>query len=273
MIATPDALWISYDGGLARVDPAANKVTRTITVAGGATYIAYGFGSFWVPNFDDELLRRVDVATGRTVAEIPVRDPMDLAATAEGVWVANHHTGTVSLIDPGTNAVTATVSVGPTGPSGPKGVAVIDGKVWVAVINTAQVAAIDPATRQVTETIPQVAAPAGPLAAMGSNLWVSEDGMQRSIDQVDLQRGAEISNTWVSGDVGTPLPVADGVWLPVGGSGTGRLLKLDAATDQPADAVTVPAGCQPDAAAAAFGSIWINCDNGTLLRLAPSDLP
>jgi YVTN family beta-propeller protein len=275
MIATPDAVWLAVNDGLARVDPATNRVARTIVVAGGAHYLAYGFGSFWVSNFDDQLVRRVDAVSGRTVAQIRVAYPLDLVATSAGVWVTNHHAGTVSLIDPATNAVAASVIVGPTGPSGPHELAVIDGRVWVTVENASQVVAFDPATRQVTETVEHVASPGGPLVATGNTLWVAED--LKSVNRVDLPHGAELANTWVGGIVGTMIAVPDGVWLtlndPETPNATGRLLKLSAATGQAVDAVAVPQGCQADGSVVAFGSIWVDCDNGTLLRLAPSALP
>ena len=45
------------------------------------------------------------------------------------VWVANAADGTVSRIDPETNEVVKTITVG----NAPAGIAVVDGSVWVSV--------------------------------------------------------------------------------------------------------------------------------------------
>jgi YVTN family beta-propeller protein len=47
----------------------------------------------------------------------------------DAIWVANSGDGTVSRIDPATNAVTKTISVG----HRPLGVAFANGLVWVTV--------------------------------------------------------------------------------------------------------------------------------------------
>jgi YVTN family beta-propeller protein len=55
--------------------------------------------------------------------------PVDVAAGAAGVWVANSRDGTVSRIDPHTNEVVATIRLG----KSPQAIAVGGGAVWVTV--------------------------------------------------------------------------------------------------------------------------------------------
>jgi len=71
-------------------------------------------------------------ALGRApqVTTIPVgRRPVDIAADATGVWVANAGDDSVSRIDPATGRVVATVRLG----NRPSGIAVGAGRLWVAV--------------------------------------------------------------------------------------------------------------------------------------------
>jgi YVTN family beta-propeller protein len=56
-------------------------------------------------------------------------NPAALAVGNDSVWVANSGDGSVSRIDPRTNAVTATVAVG----HRPQGIAIAAGAVWVTV--------------------------------------------------------------------------------------------------------------------------------------------
>jgi YVTN family beta-propeller protein len=265
-------MWVASATGLWGVDPATNRVTKTVTLPVGPEFLTYGFNSLWLTNFDAQVVLRVDPASGHVLARIPTAHPQGIVTTAEGVWVANHHEGKVTLIDPATNEAAAAVPVGPTGPSGPQGMAVIDGMIWVGMFNASQVVAVDPATRTVTTTVKDLSAPCGDLAASGSDLWVSECGEQKSVDQVDLSTGTFIRNTWVAGYVGTPIPVTDGVWLPL--NGAARLLRMSDVTGQPVDAIGLPDCARDDlsSASVAFGSIWITCGQ-SLLRLAPSQLP
>ena len=79
---------------------------------------------------------------------VPVgRGPLAIAAGLGGIWVGNSLDGTVSRIDPGTQAVTA-VDIGGT----PSGLAVGAGVV-VASDGSGSVKTIDPTSRSVT-TIP-----------------------------------------------------------------------------------------------------------------------
>ena len=274
MLATADAVWIGIGDGLLKVDPATNKVAKTIPLTISPEFLAFGFSSLWVTNFDSQVVLRVDPVTGRTLASIPATFPQGIVATPDGIWVANHRDGTVSRIDPQTNKITATVSVGPKGPSGPQRMLIVDGKIWVGMSNASQVVEVDPATKSVVVTVTGVPSPCGDMAVSGKDLWISECGDQKSVDRVDVASGKLISNTWVAGNVGTPIPVADGVWLPLN---TQRLLKISANTGRPVDAVALPSGCTSDSdipnAVVAFGSIWVGCQNSAVLRLAPSALP
>ncbi len=66
-------------------------------------------------------MSRIDPRTGRVLQRIGVGNaPGPIEAGADAVWVGNTLDGTVSRIDPGTNAVSATIPVGD-GPRKPRG--------------------------------------------------------------------------------------------------------------------------------------------------------
>ena len=65
------------------------------------------------------------------------------------MWVADHHDGAITRIDPKTNRVVATIPIGPTGADGPLTMTAGPDGVCVGVPNIGSVVRIDPATNKV----------------------------------------------------------------------------------------------------------------------------
>ena len=70
----------------------------------------------------------VDGVTVRTLALDARAAPIDVAFAFGSIWIANHHSATVTRMDPATMAVQATIDVGP----GPGWFAATDDAVWVS---------------------------------------------------------------------------------------------------------------------------------------------
>ena len=69
------------------------------------TAIAVADGALWVADAHEDVVRRVDLRTRRTIATIPVgRAPYGIVAAFGSIWVTNADDGTVSRIDLHTNA-------------------------------------------------------------------------------------------------------------------------------------------------------------------------
>ena len=86
-------------------------------------------GPCGVANTLDGTVSRIDPATNAVSATIPVGDgPASIAAGDDGVWVANELSGTVTRIDPAGNAVAETIETG----QRPVGLALDGDRVWVA---------------------------------------------------------------------------------------------------------------------------------------------
>jgi ABC-type branched-subunit amino acid transport system substrate-binding protein/DNA-binding beta-propeller fold protein YncE/predicted Ser/Thr protein kinase len=141
--------------GISRVDPGSLKVTRTIELSReenaygpppsvGFPQMAIGAGALWAAGADNRVYR-IDLATGRIVAKIPVVARVStLAAGAEGVWFLNWTNADVSRIDPATNRVTDRIRVD----SGPlAGIAVGGGSVWVTSQDDGRLWRIEPGRR------------------------------------------------------------------------------------------------------------------------------
>ena len=95
--------------------------------------------------------------------------PLFLAAGEGGVWALNQGDGTVTRIDPATNAVAATIDVGVPGTGGD--IATGAGRVWVRA-KPVLLSAIDPSTNVVVERFGPPAG-SGAVRVAGRHVWVT----------------------------------------------------------------------------------------------------
>jgi YVTN family beta-propeller protein len=182
LAVTPGAVWVTNAGAggdsVARIDPQTNRLTgRPVNTGASPQSLAVGGGSLWVANHDERTVTRIDQASGKVVADIPVpSEPHRVAYGADAVWVGNWHDNSVSRIDPGTNRV-----VGSPIPIGfhAGNLAVGAGDLWVtsdyrpeAAPEDVVVVRIDPQTDQAVETVALGGHPID-VAATASGVWVS----------------------------------------------------------------------------------------------------
>jgi YVTN family beta-propeller protein len=112
---------------VARVDPATNRVAATVPVAPEVAAIAVGAGAVWVAS-DDGTLTKIDPETNVATATVDLGGALsDVAVGFGSVWVANSGAHNVARVDPETTDVVATIRTG----RAPEGIAVGDGAVWV----------------------------------------------------------------------------------------------------------------------------------------------
>jgi virginiamycin B lyase len=157
LAAAGGSVWVSGNHGLYRIDPAGNRVTKVDVCCGE---VAAGAGGLWMANGMDGTVLRVDPATGRVVARIPVAAaaasegpfPFRIAAAGGTVWVTSETVqpkpGDASLlwrIDAAGNRLAGTLRVGTVGRNhiSPT-VAAGDGAVWVTVADGDAVLRIRP---------------------------------------------------------------------------------------------------------------------------------
>jgi YVTN family beta-propeller protein len=183
--ATPGAVWVTNSGGggdsVARIDPQTNRVAgRPVRTGASPQSLAIGGGSLWVANHDARTVTRIDLASGKVVAVIPVpSEPHRVVYGAGAAWVGNWHDNSVSRIDPTTNQV-----VGSPIPIGfhAGNLAVGADGVWVtsdyrvdAAAEDVVVVRIDPRSNRAVETIAVGGHPID-VAATGDAVWVSVAG-------------------------------------------------------------------------------------------------
>jgi YVTN family beta-propeller protein len=183
LAATPGDVWVTNSGGggesVARIDPQTNRLAGRPTVTGASPQsLAVGGGSLWVANHDARTVTRIDLASGKVVADIPVpSEPHRVAYGAGAAWVGNWHDNSVSRIDPHTNRVVG--SPIPIGFHHAGNLVVGAGDLWVtsdyrtnAAAEDVVVVRVDPQANRAVETIAMGGHPID-VAATDGAVWVS----------------------------------------------------------------------------------------------------
>jgi DNA-binding beta-propeller fold protein YncE len=281
-IAVADGVvWVQAAGTVVRIDPATNAaVGEPLRVPANAEAIAVGRGALWAASIapgdlgtpGEDVVTRLDLATGRTVATIKVgRAPLDLAVTPEAVWVTNSGGGgdSVARIDPQTNRLAGRpVRTG----ASPQSLAVGGGSLWVANHDERTVARIDLASGRVVADIPVPSEPHRVAYGAGA-VWVG-NWHDDSVSRIDPATNRV---------VGSPIPIgahhagnlavgAGGVWVTSdyrvdGAAEDTVVVRIDAQTNRAVETIAV--GGHPIDVAAAGGAVWVSVANpGRLLRIA-----
>jgi YVTN family beta-propeller protein len=156
LAAAGGSIWVSGNYGLYRIDPAGNRVTPVDVCCGE---VAAGAGALWMANGMDRTVLRLDPATGRVLASIPVppaaapEGPFRIAAGGGAVWVTSETVkpkpGDASLlwrVDAAANRFAGTLRVGTVGRNhiSPTVAAGGDGTVWVTVADADAVLRVRP---------------------------------------------------------------------------------------------------------------------------------
>jgi virginiamycin B lyase len=158
-----------------------------------------------------------------------------MAADSTAVWVYNGETGNLLRIDPQTNQVVATLSVGlgcpPHAPCG--GVALGQGAVWVMAGAASRLVRVDPQTNQIVATIPFPVAqnPSLNVFVTPGAVWVT-DYYDNTIFRIDPQTNKIASVlTPLAGPTGVAF-AAGSLWEAEAHNSPDGLTRLDPATMQ-----------------------------------------
>ena len=134
--------------------------------------IATSSGAVWAGKGDTKSLVRIDPASDRVVATISVGvEPWYIVASDTAVWLSDWRTNTVVRVNPTSNSVVASVAGLAAGPTG---LALSPGAVWVASSRDNTLTRIDTATNRVAATLATDPTPLPVTYAYGS-VWVRNE--------------------------------------------------------------------------------------------------
>jgi YVTN family beta-propeller protein len=250
---------------VAEIDPKTNRVIGQVPVGARPAAIAFGSGSVWVANLDDQTVSRID-PTSRSASLIQVTDtPTGLGTSSGAVWVVGSTptspSVTVRRINPQFDNIAGETRVGNVVPGGQGSVATLGDAVWVAPSSGLVSRLLPRSTRVVQQFDPN----AGPTAiAVGAGaVWVTDSGAD-TVTRIDPT------------GLTTPVPVGHGPSaIAVGAGGVWVADTLDDAVariDPGTRAVTatIPVGRAPTGVAVGAGSVWVaSSGDGTVTRIDP----
>jgi YVTN family beta-propeller protein len=254
--------WVAVESGVVRIDP---DTDEAVEVIGGLTPpygFNVGFGSAWISRADEEIPRgwieRYDLESGELLASIDVGlMPLETITAFDSIWVPNHHSSSVSRIDPTTNEVIATIEV-EGGHGDPYGLAADSRRLWTSSPNGGHISGIDPATNEVVEEV--AAWGCGIVAAAGRVWWHSSCKHWR----VRAFDAAEPSAIEEFGSPPAGMPVTDGqrVWAVAFSEEGGHLLLTPMDPETLAFGMTIDTGvAEPEGWAVGFGTLWVSKGN------------
>ena len=226
--------------------------------------VAASKGAVWAGKGDTKSLVRIDPATDRIVAMIPIGvEAWYVAATDGAVWVSDWRSDTVVRVDPATNQVAATIRGLP---SGPTGIAVAPGGVWVASSRADTLTRIDPATNQAAAAVHTDLVPLPVLFAYGS-VWVRNEFREGNgtVQRIDPATNQVVATIPVGPDIGRDgldglADLDGGVWV----AGL-QLERIDPATNR----VVKRSGHSANAVWSGAGSLWTVDIAYSISRITP----
>jgi YVTN family beta-propeller protein len=257
--ATPAATRIG--DRVVRIDPQKGTVTAEYAVGDHPSGVAFGEGSVWVTNANDNTVTRIDPASGKTTT-IPVQaSPRSITAGVGAIWVGNDTGGSVSRIDPATNTV-KTIDLGVGVGSHTIAIAADDatGSVWVSigapiqeqstVLNHFDIGQIDPTTNTFTKTTEAGCCYHAAMAAASGAVWFATDN--GTVLEFDARTGmVKWSHRFGATNFYSVTADQEAVWLgsstqpsgpqPVGTSG-GTIWPLDPSTNSLGTPISVGGG-------------------------------
>jgi virginiamycin B lyase len=265
VLVTDDSVWVAGTKpySIQRIDPATNKVVARVTLPGEAcSGLAFGFGSVWVPVCGEKSsLVRVDARTNTILTVLPVGPAGPeggITTSADSVWMVTDKRGTLTRIDPVTNAVRQTISILP----GSYNPLFSDGVVWITGFDSSLLVAVDASTGAVLPPIPVGPKPRF-LAAGGGSMWTLNQG-DGSVSRVDTTT-RKLSGTIAAGIPGRGGDIcygADSAWATVFGI---PLTQIDAKTNK---LLRQWVGRGGDSVRFGHGSIWLtDYHHGLLWRI------
>ncbi len=255
---------------VALIDPGSNRVVGQVPNVGARpASIAYGSGSLWVANLDDQTVARINPDTRTIERTVAVEDtPTGLATSPAAVWVvgsnATSASVTVRRIDPDFNTVSARTPIGNVVIGGPGSVAAAGRTVWVAP-SSGLLSRLDPGNGRVVSRIDPNAGPAGvAVDASAGAVWVT-GGDANTVTRIDPT--GLLTPIAVGHDPSGIAVGADGVW--VADTLDNAVVRIDPATR--AVTTTIPVGRSPAGVAVGDSAVWVaNSGDGTVTRIDPS---
>jgi YVTN family beta-propeller protein len=206
---------------------------------------------------------RIPIERLKPEAVFPVPGKPDWIAIDEDVWISNAPKDTVARLDPRTNTMAATITVGKRPCSG---LAAAFGSLWVPNCGDQNVTRLDLKTGAVTATIRTgVGDSEGSIVAGAGSIWLTTDA-KGTLARLDPATNAVVAEIYLApGSYG--LAFGEGaVWAT--STEQNIVTRIDPQTNLLVE--TIPVGKAPRFIAVGAGAVWsLNQGDGSVSRIDP----
>ena len=259
------SIWVAghHSTRVTQIDPGTNAVVTEIQgIHDEAIAVVVAFDSVWVPAANGAMVR-LDPASGATQATFDDHY-LDADAGFGSLWAVTT-THRLDRIDPATNKVVASVSLGTGTAELTDTLAIGTTAVWVAVADASTILAVDPAILDILMTSADLGTP--PSLAWGPlGVWANlGNGDLLKVDEQAMARGTSFAAETGAGYAALAVGQND-LWLA---GPDGKLLRLDPATGGVRGTWGLPHA--PQGLLVAVGSIWVDYyqHRSSVARLTP----
>jgi virginiamycin B lyase len=256
-----------------RVPLAQLPITARVDVPSSADWMAFGFGAVWVVNYRPDRVSRIDTATNRVTADIPIgrNGCLGIVTSADRVWVATCGDGVMNEIDPRTDSIVRRIPL-PIKRGREGAFAFADGSFWVPdnVTDSASstVVRIDGRTGATLGRIATGARSDVIVAGFGS-IWVasSAEGVVVRIDPSGAGVGRVVARIPV-GKSPKFMSAGEGA-LWVQNRADGSVSRIDPATNREVARIEAHAPTPAGDISAGGGAVWLAVDGKPVTRIDP----
>lgn len=243
------------------------RVSKAIRINGEPDFLAVDYGAVWIGNFGTGTLDRVEPASNRLTARIPLgAEPCTAIASGFGsIWVPTCGTPpAVVRVDARRNRVVARIRVNEILPE--SGIGVDESGAWVLTAASGELSRIDPQTNKVTATH-RVADGSTVVTTGFGSVWVANSNTN-AVQRVDPASG-EILATIPVGQAPRFMSAGEGaVWVT--NQTSGDVYRIDPQANEVAAAIDIGDFFSGGDVKAGLGSVWAATGDGPLSRIDPA---
>lgn len=245
-------------------------VVARVDLPSSADWMAFGFGSVWVVNYRPSRVSRVDGATNRVLADIPLgrNGCLGVVVALERVWVPTCGDGVVNEIDPATDSVVrripAPIKVGREG-----AVAFADGALWipdnVKDSTSSSVVQLDLKSGEIRARVSTGKRSDVAVAGFGS-IWVASSA-DNVVTRIDPATGRAIARISVGRSPKFMAAGEGAVWVQ--NRYDGSVSRIDPATNRETARIAAWSPTLAGDIAAGGGYVWLSANGMPVTRIDP----
>jgi virginiamycin B lyase len=249
---------------------AALPIVERIKVPVGPAWLETGYGSVWLSKINSKLLLRIDPASNKVVARIPLgaKPELSIGVGLGSVWVAATHEKLLMQIDPSVNKVVRKIPVNLTRETeGSFGVG--EGSLWVLTneggTDSGTLTRVDAASGKVTANITVKPKSHAAIVAFGG-VWVTSSAAG-SVTRIDPHTNTVVAEIPVHA---SPRFLAGGegsVWVLSQKDGT--LARIDPADNHMAATIDVGVPGEGGDISIAENYVWVSAERIPLSQIDP----